>query len=284
MTDRTADWIAIEQTANALQIWVMQGDTVLAQLIHDQPVQSGQFETVLLSLISPYLGDHAICLVARDGAAAPSIPVPCTPYHTHPLPTHDPRLTIHILPNIHQPNPADILPCENARVAGYLSQDPKFDGVLCLTGNHTRWLHISAEEIVSFRSFMTAELANLLAEQSVLQATAQGAIDPAAFDDAAHATLSRPQILAAELLGLRAHVSMGSLTTAQAQGRLWGLLVGAELAGSRPYWLGQRVVLIGSDPLNALYMRALQIMGVTPEIADTTGLALHGFSHIKNKI
>ena len=58
---------------------------------------------------------------------------------------------------------------EETQIAGYLAKDPNFFGTLCLPGTHSKWTQISAEEIVSFRTFMTGELFALLSTQSVLR-------------------------------------------------------------------------------------------------------------------
>ena len=55
---------------------------------------------------------------------------------------------------------------EETQIAGFLALNPKFDGVICLPGTHTKWVHISAGEIVSFRTFMTGEMFALLSQQS----------------------------------------------------------------------------------------------------------------------
>jgi 2-keto-3-deoxy-galactonokinase len=51
---------------------------------------------------------------------------------------------------------------------------PGFDGILCLPGTHAKWVQISAEEVVSFQTFMTGELFDLLSH-SVLRHSVAGA-------------------------------------------------------------------------------------------------------------
>ena len=51
---------------------------------------------------------------------------------------------------------------EETQIAGFLSLNPGFDGVICLPGTHTKWAQVSAGEVVSLRSFMTGELFALL--------------------------------------------------------------------------------------------------------------------------
>jgi hypothetical protein len=70
---------------------------------------------------------------------------------------------------------------EETQIAGFLAQNPGFDGVLCLPGTHTKWVHISAGEVVSFRSFMTGELFATVGPHSVLRHSVGEGWDDAAF-------------------------------------------------------------------------------------------------------
>ncbi len=117
---------------------------------------------------------------------------------------------------------------------------PGFDGVLCLPGTHSKWVHLSAGEVVSFQTFMTGEMFALLSEQSVLRHGMAGeGWDEAAFDEGVSDALSRPERIGARLFALRAEGLMSGLVPAAARARLSGLLIGhgtgrraALLAGS----------------------------------------------------
>ena len=61
-----------------------------------------------------------------------------------------------------------------------------------------------------------------------------------------------------------------------------GLLLGAELAATRPYWLGQQIAIIGSPDLSAAYAAALKQQGAFCEIADATQTTLAGLSQARN--
>jgi 2-dehydro-3-deoxygalactonokinase len=88
--------------------------------------------------------------------------------------TKDPRLRVSILPGLKQAVPPDVMRGEETQIAGFLAAAPGFDGVLCLPGTHAKWVQISAEEVVSFRTFMTGELFDLLSTQSVLRHSIAG--------------------------------------------------------------------------------------------------------------
>ena len=100
---------------------------------------------------------------------------------------------------------ADVMRGEETQIAGFLRLNTGWDGVICLPGTHSKWVHVSAGEIISFRTFMTGELYGLLADASVLRHSVGGEDwDAAAFETALSDTIARPANLAAGLFRLRA--------------------------------------------------------------------------------
>jgi len=156
-----------------------------------------------------------------------------------------------------QARPADRLAgWARIEIAGFLDTRPNWDGVICrVTRDNTYWIHVSANEIVSFQGFATGRIIVALGGAETAN------ID--AMDDA----ISRPETLA--LLLRRAEL-------AEKPDAVTGALLGAELAATKPYWLGQAVGLIGSEwP----YVAALDRMAVpseqeAPEDMRARGLAV----------
>jgi 2-dehydro-3-deoxygalactonokinase len=139
--------------------------------------------------------------------------------------------------------------------------------------------------VVSFQTFLTGETFALLSGQSVLRHGMDG-WDDAGFDDGLAQGLDRPDRLLSRLFTLRAEGLLDGLDPATARARLSGLLVGAELAAAKPYWLGQRVAVLGAGDLAALYARALDGLSVpvsahTAEAATLAGLAAARAAHTK---
>ena len=106
-----------------------------------------------------------------------------------------------------------------------------------------------AGEVVSFASYMTGEIFALLAGTSVLRKTrrhrrlVRARTSSQAVEDGLVAPRAgRPRASSA----LRAEALLHGLAPERARARLSGLLIGAELAAARPYWLGRDLVLIGA--------------------------------------
>lgn len=283
------DWIAVEWSLSHLRLWAMDaaGGVQLQRQSDDgaEGLDPDQFEPALTALL-PEVPDGArvpvVCCGAVGGrrgwAEAPCLAVPCSPpaidsARSFQLGAFD----IHILPGIKQSSPPDMIRGDETRVAGFLDTEPKFDGVLCLTGPQSRWVHVSAGEIVSFRSFMTGEMFDLLRLQSSLRnVVAAGGWDQPAFDAAVDDCLSRPAELAARLASLGAAVETEGLSPSAARARLSGLLIGAELSAARPYWLGQQVVVLGDDEAARGYEAALTAQGCFVRRSDGQDATLAG--------
>ena len=141
------------------------------------------------------------------------------------------RLPASILPNtrdtlpaLEQANPPDIISASvRLWIAGALASRVHWDGVICATQSDvTHWIHISAGEAISVQTVLTPRLVTALGGAA--------SADPDALAD----TLSRPERLAAHLRQAEISGNRAALT---------GHLLGAELAATRPYWLGQEVLL-----------------------------------------
>ncbi|WP_136645618.1 2-dehydro-3-deoxygalactonokinase [Tabrizicola sp. YIM 78059] len=292
MTALSPAWIAVDWGTSNLRAFAMAADgRVLAETSSNEgmgKLTREGFEPALLRLIGAWLDDRPPVVAcgmvgSRQGwCEAPYRAVPCTPLDRAALvraPTADPRLTVWIAPGLKQAQPADVMRGEETQIAGALRLMPGYDGVLCLPGTHSKWVHVSAGEVVSFQTFMTGELFALLSGASVLRHGMQTeGWDDAAFDGAVSDAISRPERIAARLFTIRAEGLIAGLAPDAARARLSGLLIGTELAAARPYWLGQRVTLVGAERISAAYARALAAQGVEAKRLSATDCTLAGLS------
>lgn len=283
------DWIGADWGTSHLRVWGLAGDRVIHEAASDQgmgKLTRADYEGALLVLVDEWLpegqGTPVIAcgmLGSRQGwVEAPYRAVPCGPL-AGPLavaPVRDQRLSVHVVPGLQQHSPAaDVIRGEETQVAGFLTLSPGWDGVICLPGTHSKWVHLSAGEVVSFQTFLTGELFHLLAEHSVLRHSVTG-WDEAGFRVGLAHGLERPEWLLSRLFTLRAEGLLDGLGPAIARARLSGLLIGAELAAAKPYWLGQRVAVIGAAPLARHYADALAHLSVPVSVHDASTMTLAG--------
>ncbi|TNF22669.1 MAG: 2-dehydro-3-deoxygalactonokinase [Rhodobacteraceae bacterium] len=292
MTEEIADWVAVDWGTSNLRVWVIGADgAVIANPASDRGMavlDSDEFEPALRRLISAYLPESGYVPVIVCGMAgarqgwleAPYVPVPCAAPGAGQAvcpETADPRLDVAILPGVLQTSPPDVMRGEETQIAGYLRDNPDFDGVLCLPGTHAKWVHVSAREIVSFRTFMTGELFALMSEQSVLRhSLTEEGWDNDAFLAAVEDVMTAPHRLGARLFTLRAASLLEGTASATTRAQVSGMLLGLEIAGARDYWLGRDIVLIGTPKLTGLYRAALEAQGAAVRETDGAELALAG--------
>ncbi|MEM1303235.1 MAG: 2-dehydro-3-deoxygalactonokinase [Pseudomonadota bacterium] len=288
----TADWIAVDWGTSRLRAWAMtRSGSELTSGASEKGMgvlSPEHFEGALLDVVSPWLGAGTVDVIccgmlgSRQGwVEAPYATVPCQalPEGFAKPQVQNPLLRVHVIPGVKQTNPADVMRGEETQIAGFLNLNPNWDGVVCLPGTHTKWAQVSAGEIVSFQTFMTGELFALVSDHSVLRHT----IAPTGWDDQAFATalenaMSRPEATAARLFSLRAENLLNDLEGATARARLSGLLIGAELAAARPYWLGQQIAIIVASTVSQIYGSALTAQGVPATIADGPRMTLAGLT------
>jgi len=283
-------WIAADWGSTHLRVWAMDGASVLDRAESEDGMgrlARDGFEPALLALVGGWLAGPTMPVVAcgmvgaRQGwIEAPYRAVPAFPLGAPVrVPGSDPRLAVHIVPGLEQKRPADVMRGEETQIAGFLTMNPGWDGVLCLPGTHSKWAEVSAGEVISFRTFMTGELFALLAQRSVLRhSIAPEGWDEPAFLDALAESMSRPEQLAARLFSLRAEDLLNQQPASVARARLSGFLIGAELAAARPYWLGRQLAVIGATATARPYAAALAAQGVPATLADPQRMTLAGLT------
>ena len=270
-------WIGVDWGTTNLRAWGFDADGNIIQSGSSSKGMSqlapSDFEVALLEIIEPWLSLEKLPVIccgmvgAKQGwVDAGYRTVPCTPDGSEKLTSpdvQDSRLEVHVLPGLMQKSPADVMRGEETQIAGFLSQEPEFDGNLCLPGTHTKWVQFSAGEVVIFRTFMSGELFAVLSNHSVLKhSVANDGWSDTHFLDAINDAMTAPQNLAAKLFNIRAEGLLNGLQEHEARARLSGYLIGLELKATREFWLGNKIALIGASQLNDIYGQALKEQSV----------------------
>ena len=285
------DWIALDWGTSNLRAWNLSADgEILDHRTSDQgmgQIDPQQFEPTLKALIKGWKDAPIIAcgmLGAKQGwIEAPYRMTPCTPLDSTLTKAPSEELNVQIISGLAQKNPSDVMRGEETQIAGYLLENPEFDGIICLPGTHTKWVQISAREVVSFTTYMSGELFALLSEHSTLRhSIADEGWDEEAFQTALSDAISKPQYLASRLFSIRAETLLNDLSPETARARLSGTLIGIELSAARPYWLGQNVTIIGDGKVSNLYATALKEQGLSPVLKPAQAMTLKGLTAAKD--
>ena len=308
--DQRLAWVAADWGSSNLRVWGLdQHDQVIAQASSDKGMLAltpTQYEAELLRLITDWLPanrqvDVVVCGMAgaRQGwLEAAYLPVP-TPLHQLGMGAVTPQLAsqqlrVYLLPGLSQTRANathfDVMRGEETQLAGLLADHPHFSGLACLPGTHSKWAHLKAGTVSGFSTYLTGELYQLLARQSVLRhSIGSDDLDDEmgrdAFVAAVRESYEEPDAFSSRLFGLRAQDLLDPKLPSDAPrhnllaARLSGLVIGLELAGaSRQYASDAPITLIGNHALCQRYTLALDTIGRPAQHLDGSTAVLAGLS------
>jgi len=292
------NWIAVDWGTTNLRIW--QCDQA-GNVLDETKVQMGmgaltasEYEGVLISHIDHHLSGKGITEVLVCGMAgarqgwqdAGYLTAPCnTPALNQAVtvPTADPRIMVRILPGIKQPDPADVMRGEETQIAGFLKQTPDYNGLICLPGTHSKWVHVQNGRVVVFQTFMTGEVYNLLSRNSVLKHSVSGeCFSQSDFVDAAKSAFENPTDVSSQLFRLRAQHLVNDTDATVLSARLSGILIGQEVAAMERQWNHLPITLIGEEALCSLYKSVLEAVGKSVDLNLSAAPTLLGLIAIRN--
>ncbi|NCX07473.1 MAG: 2-dehydro-3-deoxygalactonokinase [Rhodobacteraceae bacterium] len=292
------NWIAVDWGTTNLRIW--QCDQA-GNVLDETKVQMGmgaltasEYEGVLISHIDHHLSGKGITEVLVCGMAgarqgwqdAGYLTAPCnTPALNQAVtvPTADPRIMVRILPGIKQPDPADVMRGEETQIAGFLKQTPDYNGLICLPGTHSKWVHVQNGRVVVFQTFMTGEVYDLLSRNSVLKHSVSGeCFSQSDFVDAAKSAFENPTDVSSQLFRLRAQHLVNDTDSTVLSARLSGILIGQEVAAMERQWNHLPITLIGEEALCSLYKSVLEAVGKSVDLNLSAAPTLLGLIAIRN--
>ena len=292
------NWIAVDWGTTNLRIWHCDQS---GNVLDETRVQMGmgtltasEYEGVLISHIAHHLSDDIITEVLVCGMAgarqgwqdAGYLTAPCDmPSLKQAVTVHtaDPRIMIRILPGIKQPEPADVMRGEETQIAGFLKQTPDYNGLICLPGTHSKWVHVQNGQVVEFQTFMTGEVYDLLSRSSVLKHSVLGkGFSQPDFIDAAKSAFENPADASSQLFRLRAQHLVHDTDATVLRARLSGILIGQEVAAMERQWNQLAITLVGEEALCSLYKSALEAVEKSVDLNLSAAPTLRGLIAIRN--
>jgi 2-dehydro-3-deoxygalactonokinase len=156
----------------------------------------------------------------------------------------------------------DVLRGEETETLGLvasLGREMPFEAVFILPGTHSKHLDVNPGGIASFRTFMTGELFDVIARQSVLRHSTDPSapFDRAAFLEGVEESQRRP--LTSALFRVRTRQVLDRKDAASNTSFLSGLLIGTELGSLRG--TAVPVIVAAGERMRASYAAAAEAMG-----------------------
>ena len=174
-------WIAIDWGTSFFRAYLIENDQV-SDSIHTKDgmkfLEKASFEKTLIKLIEPWLENNYKIEVLASGMVGSKQGWVEAPYQSTPCNLHnvnfispsvkDKRFSLKIFSGISQNNKPDVMRGEETQIAGFLHDNPNFNGSICLPGTHSKWVQIENGHIINFKTFMTGELFEIISKNSVL--------------------------------------------------------------------------------------------------------------------
>ena len=264
-------WIAVDWGTSTFRAYLVQNNEV-SDTIETKDgmkfVKSHLFEQTLLTLIDRWLDNDKITEILASGMVgskqgweeAPYQKTPCNlkslNYITPSL--KDNRISLKIFSGVSQINQPDVMRGEETQIAGFLNENPNFNGSICLPGTHSKWVEIKNNNIIKFKTFMTGELFEIISKNSVLIHSVKAEkIDKMELLKSVDEILQKPELFSNALFQLRADDLINSKGHTIYKSRLSGYLLAIELLGSVEFWKNSDIVLIGNPDLTSMYQFVL---------------------------
>ena len=291
-------WIAVDWGTTSFRAYLMVNNDVLENVETNDGmkfVQNQHFENTLVSLIEPWLDHKNKIEILASGMVgskqgwieAPYQKTPCNLNNIEFISpsVKDNRFSLKIFSGVSQHNTPDVMRGEETQIAGFLYDNPNFNGSICLPGTHSKWVKIENGNIINFKTFMTGELFEIISKNSILiHSVTSNKVLKNELGMAVDEIFKNPEIFGNALFQLRADDLLNSRGSEIYKSKLSGYLLGLELIGSIEFWEKKDIVLIGNADLIKLYEYILHNKVNSIKVFLSKDKVLKGLKNFKNKL
>ena len=290
-------WIAVDWGTTSFRAYLMVNNDVLENVETNDGmkfVQNQHFENTLVSLIEPWLDHKNKIEILASGMVgskqgwieAPYQKTPCNLNNIEFISpsVKDNRFSLKIFSGVSQHNTPDVMRGEETQIAGFLYDNPNFNGSICLPGTHSKWVNIENGNIINFKTFMTGELFEIISKNSILiHSVTSNKVLKNELKMAVDEIFNNPEIFGNVLFQLRADDLINSKGSKVYKSKLSGYLLGLELVGSLELWEKKDVILIGNPDLTELYEYILRNRVNSIKNFLSKDMVLKGLKNFKKK-
>ena len=290
-------WIAVDWGTTSFRAYLMVNNDVLENVETNDGmkfVQNQHFEETLVRIIEPWLDHkHKIEILAsgmvgskQGWIEAPYQKTPCNLNNIQFISpsVKDNRFSLKIFSGVSQHNTPDVMRGEETQIAGFLYDNPNFNGSICLPGTHSKWVNIENGNIINFKTFMTGELFEIISKNSILiHSVTSNKVLKNELKMAVDEIFKNPKIFGNALFQLRADDLINSRGSEIYKSKLSGYLLGLELIGSIEFWEKKDIVLIGNPDLTELYEYILRNRVNSIKNFLSKDMVLKGLKNFKKK-
>lgn len=296
---KNVNWLIIDWGTTNFRAFAMNKDGILISKT-ERPlgllqIKNNQFASSLKAVLEAWLGEDEyqhlpILMAGMVGSAQGWID---TSYVETPVSINQLARKSHhfqlpwgaqgtIIPGVSYQSPlgnVDVMRGEEVQLFGLQALEDKDNFVALFPGTHCKHMHINADTLSSFTTFMTGELFSILLSHSIL---GTGLPDQqnslTAFQKGISESNKNP--LTNQLFYTRTHRLFGDINEEEVSEYLSGLLIGEELKTLTT----KNIYLVGDYKLCCRYQKACQILGIQALIINGENVFLNGMLQIKKAL
>ena len=288
-------WIAVDWGTSSFRAYLIQKNEVSDTIETNDGmkfVKNHLFEKTLVNLIECWLSEDYITEILASGMVGSKQGWAEAPYQQTPnnlknlnyiTPSLiDSRISLKIFSGLSQINQPDVMRGEETQIAGFLNENPNFNGSICLPGTHSKWVEIRNNNIIKFKTFMTGELFEIISKNSVLMHSVKAEkIDKIELLKSVDEIFQKQELFGNALFQLRADDLINSKGPLTYKSKLSGYLLAIELLGSAQFWKNNDIVLIGNPDLMEMYEFVLNKKVKSIKKFSSRDMVLKGLKNFK---
>lgn len=274
--------ISVDWGTSSLRAYLVGADGAIHARVHSAAgilaVAGGAFEATLEGVLAPWTAAHGTLPVVMSGmigsrqgwVEAPYLRCPAGAAGIAARLTRVPAASgrsIALVPGLDtldDTDVPDVMRGEETQILGALAMTGRRDGRFVLPGTHSKWAHVEAGAITSFRTYMTGEVYAALKGHTILGRTmsaAAGTGEGFAMGLAAARAGRSAASLLARLFSVRTLGLFDRLSAGDAADYLSGLLIGEEVLDAAG-GAASPLTVIANDELTRRYVNAGKVLGL----------------------
>lgn len=293
---KNVDWLIIDWGTTNFRAFAMgEGGSLINKTEHPLgllQVKDGQFSLSLKTVLEDWLGDYQHLPIFMAGMIGSAQGWVNTPYVETPVTINQLAKKSHqfqlpwgalatIIPGVSYQSSGniDVMRGEEVQLFGLQALERENDFVALFPGTHCKHMHINANKLSSFTTFMTGELFSILLNHSILGTGLPNQKESLnAFKKGISESTKKP--LTNQLFYTRTHRLFGDINETEVSEYLSGLLIGEELKTLTT----KNIYLVGDNELCCRYQKACQILGIQVTIINGDNVFLNGMLQVKKAL
>ena len=284
------DWIAIDWGTTNFRAWIIKDSKILKEINKPHGIKNiphKNFENILINNLKIPKKINYKIIILSCGMIGSKQGWLDTGYRKNlsfkkeilvKVKTKNKNLDFYIVKGLSQINPYDVIRGEETQILGYLHNNKKFSGFICLPGTHSKWVKVIKGKVIKFKTYMTGELFEVISKHSILSHSINDKkINTKVFRNTVLKSQKRNFNFFDYLFEFRSRTLLSNKKY-YPKSEIFGYLIGREIKSNFDGIGKLEVVIIGSNNNSKLYSQAMKELKIRNTIVDSKNITITALS------